>query len=52
MNCNLNFNHAVIRPVNNNAEVVEDFSQLREPLLEDPPQPNGACFQTTTIVPR
>ena len=43
MNCNLNFNHAVIRPVNN-AEVVEDFSQLREPLLEDPPQPNYGAF--------
>ena len=43
MNCNLNFNHAVIRPVNN-AEVVEDFSKLREPLLEDPPQPNYGAF--------
>ena len=37
---NQNLNHAVI----NNAEGVEDFSQLREPLLEDPPQPNYGAF--------
>ena len=37
---NLNFNHAVI----NNAEEVEDSNQLREPLLEDPLQPNYGAF--------
>ena len=42
MNCNLNFNHAGTRPVDN-AEV-GDFSQLREPLLDDPPQPNYGAF--------
>jgi len=36
----LNFNHAVI----NNAEEVEDSNQLREPLLEDPLQPNYGAF--------
>ena len=37
---NLSFNRAVI----NNAEELEDSNQLREPLLEDHPQPNYGAF--------
>ena len=37
---NLSFNRTVI----NNAEEVEDSNQLREPLLEDHPQPNYGAF--------
>jgi len=40
---NMNLNHAVIKPLNN-AEVFEDFSHLREPLLEDPPQSKYGAF--------
>ena len=38
-----NVNHAVINNVEE-AEAVEDFNQLREPLLEDLPQPNYGAF--------
>jgi len=43
LNNNLNFDHSLIEPVKD-TEDFEDSSQLREPLLEDPPQPNYGAF--------
>ena len=43
LNRELNEDHAVANPVCI-PEVVEDPSQLREPLLEDPPKPNYGAF--------
>ena len=43
LNNNLNFDHSLIEPVKD-TEGFEDSSQLREPLLEDPPQPNYGAF--------
>ena len=43
LNNNLNFDHSLIEPVKD-TEGFEDSRQLREPLLEDPPQPNYGAF--------
>ena len=43
LNRELNENHAAANPVCI-PEVVEDSSQLREPLIEDPPKPNYGAF--------
>ena len=43
LNRELNENHVAANPVCI-PEVVEDSSQLREPLLEDPPKPNYGAF--------
>ena len=40
LNRELNENRVVAKPVSNS----EDFSQFREPLLEDPPKPNYGAF--------